>query len=70
MRGFSGVLGAGVEDAFDGEEEFCEVCCGPFGEAANKRFNHVRSAFILEVSAATHTEKGDAFFPRPFHDEA
>lgn len=34
------VLGAGVEDAFDGEEEFCEVAGGPAGEARNKTFNH------------------------------
>jgi hypothetical protein len=40
------VLGACVEDAFDTEEEFCEVGSGPFGEAANKRLNHVSSAFI------------------------
>jgi hypothetical protein len=44
---FAVVLGAGVEDAFDGEEEFCEVGSGPFGEAANKRLNHVMSAFIF-----------------------
>jgi hypothetical protein len=41
------VLDAGVEDAFDTEEEFCEVGSGPFGEAANKRLNHVMSAFIF-----------------------
>ena len=34
------MLGAGVEDAFDGEEEFCEVAGGPAGEARNKAFNH------------------------------
>jgi hypothetical protein len=34
------VLGAGVEDAFDGEEEFREVGRGPFCEAPNKAFNH------------------------------
>jgi hypothetical protein len=70
LFGFAGVLGAGVKDGFDGKEEFCEVACGPFAEAANKALNHVSIAFILEVSAAAHTEKGDAFFPRPFHDEA
>ena len=34
------MLGAGVEDAFDGQEEFCEVAGGPAGEARNKAFNH------------------------------
>ena len=34
------MLGAGVEDAFDGKEEFCEVGGRPSGEPANKRFNH------------------------------
>jgi hypothetical protein len=63
------MLGAGVENVFEGEEEFGNVGCGPFCDPANKRFNHVRSAFILEINAAAHTEKGDAFFPRPFHDE-
>jgi hypothetical protein len=63
------VLGAGVEDVFEGEEEFGNVGCGPFCDPANKRFNHVSRAFILEINAAAHTEKGDAFFPRPFHDE-
>jgi hypothetical protein len=38
--GFGLMLGAGVEDAFDGEEEFCEVAGRPAGEPANKRFNH------------------------------
>ena len=37
------VLGAGVEDALDGEEEFGEVGTGPFCEARNKRFNHEKS---------------------------
>ena len=37
------MLGAGVEDAFDGEEEFCEVAGGPAGEARNKTFNHCSS---------------------------
>ena len=36
------MLGAGVEDAFDGEEEFCEVAGGPAGETPNKRLNHKR----------------------------
>ena len=34
------MLGAGVEDFFDGEEEFGEVAAGPFCEPPNKRFNH------------------------------
>ena len=34
------MLGAGVEDFFDGEEEFGEVAAGPFCEAPNKAFNH------------------------------
>jgi hypothetical protein len=34
------VLGALVEDAFDGEEELREVCGGPARKAANKRLNH------------------------------
>ena len=34
------MLGAGVEDFFDGKEEFSEVAAGPFCEAPNKRFNH------------------------------
>ena len=37
---FGGVIGAGVEDCFDCEEEFGEVSTGPFCEAPNKRFNH------------------------------
>lgn len=38
--GFGLMLGAGVEDFFDGEEEFGEVAAGPFCETPNKRFNH------------------------------
>jgi hypothetical protein len=34
------MLGAGVEDFFDGKEEFGEVGAGPFCETPNKRFNH------------------------------
>ena len=34
------MLGAGVEDFFDGKEEFSEVAGGPAGEPANKRLNH------------------------------
>jgi hypothetical protein len=37
---FGLMLGAGVEDFFDGEEEFGEVAAGPFCETPNKRFNH------------------------------
>ena len=37
------MLGAGVEDAFDGEEEFCEVAGGPAGKPRNKAFNHCQS---------------------------
>ena len=37
------MLGAGVKDAFDGEEEFCEVAGGPAGETRNKTFNHCSS---------------------------
>ena len=37
------MLGAGVEDFFDGEKEFGEVAAGPFCEAPNKRFNHCSS---------------------------
>ena len=37
---FGLMLGAGVEDSFDGEEEFCEVAGGPAGETPNKRLNH------------------------------
>jgi hypothetical protein len=42
LVGFPGfvVLGATVEDFFDGEEEFGEVGAGPLGETPNKRFNH------------------------------
>lgn len=38
--GFGVMLGAGVEDGFDGEEEFGKVGGGPFRKAANKTFNH------------------------------
>ena len=38
--GFGGVFGAGVEDAFDGKEEFGKVGGRPSGEARNKAFNH------------------------------
>jgi hypothetical protein len=37
---FNCVLGAGVEDAFDCEEELGEVAGRPAGKPANKRFNH------------------------------
>ena len=37
------VLGAGVEDFFDGEEEFGKVAAGPFCKPPNKRFNHEKS---------------------------
>ena len=37
---FGGVFGAGVEDAFDGKEEFGKVGGRPSGEARNKAFNH------------------------------
>jgi hypothetical protein len=42
LVGFAGfvVLGATVEDGFDGKEEFGEVGAGPFCETPNKRFNH------------------------------
>jgi hypothetical protein len=38
--GFGLMLGAGVKDFFDGEEEFGKVAAGPFCETPNKRFNH------------------------------
>jgi hypothetical protein len=38
--GFGLMLGATVEDGFDGKEEFGEVGAGPFCETPNKRFNH------------------------------
>jgi hypothetical protein len=38
--GFGLMLGAGVEDFFDGKEEFGKVAAGPFCEPPNKRFNH------------------------------
>jgi hypothetical protein len=38
--GFGLMLGAGIEDAFDCKEEFCEVAGGPAGETRNKAFNH------------------------------
>jgi hypothetical protein len=34
------MLGAGVKDALDGKEEFCEVGSGPLGDTEKKRFNH------------------------------
>jgi len=34
------MLGAIVEDALDGDDDFSEVGGGPAGEPANKRFNH------------------------------
>jgi hypothetical protein len=34
------VLGAGIEDAFNGEKEFGKVGGRPSGEARNKAFNH------------------------------
>jgi hypothetical protein len=64
------VRGAGVEFLGDKAEEFTEVGAGPAFDGLRQSFwNHVRTAFILEINAAAHTEKGDAFFPRPFHDE-
>ena len=64
------LVSAGVEFLRNEAEEFTEVGTGPAFDGRSQSFwNHVRSAFILEVGAAAHTEKGDAFFPRPFHDE-
>jgi hypothetical protein len=40
---FGGVLGSGIEDALDGEKEFCEVAGRPAGETRNKAFNHEKS---------------------------
>jgi hypothetical protein len=37
------MLGAGVEDFFDGKEEFGKVAAGPFCEPPNKAFNHEKS---------------------------
>jgi hypothetical protein len=34
------MLGAGIENFFDGKKEFGKVAAGPFCEAPNKRFNH------------------------------
>jgi hypothetical protein len=34
------VLGPVVEDALDGDDDFCEVGAGPFCEAPNKALNH------------------------------
>jgi hypothetical protein len=51
-------------------EEFAEVGTGPAFDGRSQSFwNHVSRAFILEINAAAHTEKDDAFFPRSFHDE-
>ena len=38
--GFGLMLGALVEDALDGDDDFCEVGGRPAGEPANKRLNH------------------------------
>jgi hypothetical protein len=38
-----GVLGSGIEDAFDGKEKFSEVAGRPAGETRNKAFNHEKS---------------------------
>jgi hypothetical protein len=42
LVGFAGfvVLGAVVEDALDGDDDFGKVAAGPFCEPPNKRFNH------------------------------
>jgi hypothetical protein len=64
------LVGAGVDFGVDEGEEFCEIGARPFSDRRCQSFwNHVSRAFILEINAAPHTEKGDAFFPRPFHDE-
>ena len=34
------MLGAIVEDALDGKDDFGKVGAGPTGETRNKRFNH------------------------------
>jgi hypothetical protein len=61
----------GEVEVFDeGESDCAFVALRPSFERTNQCLNHCRRAFILEVDAASHTEKGDAFFPRPFHDEA
>ena len=41
--GFGLMLGALVEDALDGDDDFSEVAGGPAGEARNKAFNHCSS---------------------------
>jgi len=40
---FGVVLGPFVEDALDGDDDFCEVGGRPAGEPANKRLNHEKS---------------------------
>ena len=40
--GFGLMLGALVEDALDGDDDFCEVGGRPAGEPANKRLNQKR----------------------------
>jgi hypothetical protein len=55
--GFGLMLGAGVEDFFDGEKEFGEVAAGPFREAPNKAFNHEKNfTFLIRTQEAFQAE--------------
>jgi hypothetical protein len=49
------VLGAFVEDALDGKDDFGKVRAGPAGETRNKAFNH--------CSGFTSSSRDQAAFP-------
>ena len=51
------VLGALMEDALDGDDDFGEVGGGPAGEAANKAFNHEKNfTFLIRTQEAFQAE--------------
>jgi len=48
-----GLLGASVEDALDGDDDFCKVGGGPAGEPENKAFNHEKNfTFLIRIQEA------------------
>jgi len=59
-----GLLGASVEDALDGDDDFSEVGGGPSGEPENKRFNHEKMfTFLIQIQEAFQAEEKTASPP-------
>jgi len=52
-----GVLGALMEDALDGDDDFSEVGGGPSGEPENKAFNHEKNfTFLIRIQETFQAE--------------